>query len=227
MKINSFVNAQVMHSRRDNSPYSPWYEGYQLTKSECGQPEDFQYSTSGPKMLYFQTYSGRLLSYLELNKVYNMKCLWTRFIDSINSANSKDNEMPLFFLRVVQEILFNNPKNDFVSDKLEHPCKKSKDDDRYWEFTTKVPTTYGKGGPSSQDKYDNTGGHQIFTYRPPYVIYSTPHSLGDQVSSNSKPKITPKERTSSSTHTYNHLNGLFFLISISFTILTIVSSNES
>ena len=114
-----------------------------------------------------------------------------------------------------------------IADKLEHPCKKSKDEDRYWEFTTKASTTYDKGGLSSLDKYDNTGGHQIFTYRPPYVIYSTLHSLGDHVSSNSKQKITPKERTSSSTHTYNHLNGLLFLISIGFTILTIVSSNDS
>ena len=80
-----------MHSRRDNSPHSPWYEGYQLTKGQCGQPEDFQYSTAGPKLLYFQTYSGKLVLKNRLKlKVKDIRCLGKLIhIDSISLINWK------------------------------------------------------------------------------------------------------------------------------------------
>ena len=86
--------------------------------------------------------------------------------------------------------------NCILTDKLEQPCRKTKDDARYWEITTRKSPKGGAIDSSNRGKHDNSA-HHWETERPGYVINTTPSIGRDGNSgSNSKPQITLGERTS-------------------------------
>ena len=85
----------------------------------------------------------------------------------------------------------------FISDKLEQPCRKTKDDARYWEVTTRRSHKGGAIDSSNRGKHDNSAGQHWVTDRPGYVINTTTSAGRDgNPGSNSKPQITLGERTS-------------------------------